>query len=161
MAGSQAHPMPAARSRKILRIVSLALLMLAAIPCLLRISWIRIDSTGYRQATFEYGCLAVNFTPQTVPGAPTQNILNRQIEIGFRPRLRWKRLVPLPGYFFEVPVSLVLGGAGVVLFALSLRRRHAPGYCLCGYPLAGLTGSVCPECGRNAPSGAPGGPPTA
>lgn len=134
--------------------------ILAASACVFRVAWLFEQSgpSGVLSAsmTIQHGSFVMEWLrgpplPQGREGSSW--IFNRQIDVGFRPRLSIDRSFGRTR--LEAPATLLLLAplflaAGVICFR-RLRKPLPPNTCRCGYPLAGLGGSTsqCPECGRD------------
>jgi hypothetical protein len=132
---------------------------LAVASCVIRVAWLyqRAGPTGVVSAslTVEHGSCAIEWLrgPQLPMGRLGSSwLVNRQIDLGFRPRVFLDRSFGRTR--LEAPISVLLLGipAGVVAAKVVRRIRapRPPGICRCGYPLTGLGATTprCPECGR-------------
>lgn len=134
---------------------------MAVLSCVIRVAWFQTVSHPAGETstdvTVERGSLMLWRYEQRANASPTavrRSIINRQVEIGFRPRLAFS---DGPSRFeAQIPLAIAcLGLAGAIATALIWRRifvRPVAGQCPCGYSLAGLgPAAQCPECGRVVP----------
>ncbi len=136
--------------RKHLAILSATILAFSVTICLFRIS---LSYGPYapgttRSLAFQSGCVIpaasrIVFSHGASPARLTPEFLVRVV---WKPGFRWS--FPLPSGYRNVAAPL--GVASVLGLAWSLRKRSADTTvrCACGYPLKGLTGGRCPECGE-------------
>lgn len=143
------------RRRRVWRVIAIGLLLIAAFSCMVRLSWIRIDSTSTEytdtQLLIEHGSVTWQRShASAMAKSPSSSIFNRQLDLGFKPKFTFGRTRDSGGKRGDdvaIPVALLLGIAGITILLLSLRRIRLPGLCRCGYALTGLKGTQCPECG--------------
>lgn len=150
--------------RLALRGVCVLCLVLGGLSCLVRVRWIRqwsgptgssLNSVLVEGGTieFERNAGALGATPAAV----WTTSVNRQLEPAIRPRFRFGQTLGTTRV--AAPVGLFLLGAPVAIWGWgATRRRLRRGTlerCGCGYPLAGVVGGRCPECGAVTPGAGP------
>jgi len=141
-----------------------ALLLLAALSCVLRLAWFHAlaHPAGDTSTviTIERGIISFERLTVRSIGSPTpihRSIFNRQIQPGFDIRWHFSPLATPARVVFPFAAASI---AVITLTALALvlRRRcfasPPPGTCPCGYPIANLLNrsARCPECGRPLPA---------
>lgn len=144
--------------------LAVTLLLLAALSCVLRLTWFHTLSHPAGDTstliTIEAGVISLEHMTAATIGSPTpihRSIFNRQIQPGFTVRWHFSPLASPARVVFPFAAASI-AALTLTALALVLRRRFfaspPPGTCPCGYPIANLhnRSARCPECGRPLPA---------